>query len=97
MKVQDIIWLAEIEDKIVRKHQIWPEEAEEVLLAQPQVRFVERGHRPGEDLYVAFGQTEDGRYLAIFFVLKVPGVALVITAREMTRNERRTYGRQRRS
>ena len=45
--------------------------------------------------YVGFGQTEDGRYLAIFFILKAPGVALVVTARDMTRKERRAYGRQR--
>ena len=81
-------------DKIIRKHQVWSEEVEEVLLAQPHVRFVERGHRPGEDLYAAFGQTESGRYLAIFFILKESGVALVITAREMTRKERKTYGRK---
>ena len=55
MRVREIIWLAEIEDKIIRKHNVWPDEVEDVLLANPHIRFMERGHRPGEDLYAAFG------------------------------------------
>jgi uncharacterized DUF497 family protein len=92
VRVREIIWLAEIEEKIIRKHDVWPDEAEDVLLGQPHIRFMERGHRPGEDLYAAFGQTEGGRYLAVFFVVKQSGDALIITAREMTRKERRKYG-----
>ena len=95
MKVHNIIWLAEIEEKIIRKHDVWPDEVEQILSARPHVRFVERGHRPGEDLYAAFGQTEGGRYLAVFFILKQSGTALIITAREMTQKERRSYGSQR--
>ena len=95
MKVHDIIWLTEIEEKIIRKHNVWPDEVEDVLLARSHVRFMERGHQPGEDLYAAFGQTEGGRYLAVFFILKQSGAALIITAREMTQKEKRSYGRQR--
>jgi uncharacterized DUF497 family protein len=94
VKVQVVVWLDEVEDKIVRKHQVWPDEAEEVLLANPHVRFMERGHRPGEDLYAAFGQTTDGRYLAVFFLLKPHNTALVITARDMSDKERRRYGKR---
>ena len=95
MQVQQVIWLDEVEDKIIRKHQVWPDEAEEVLLAHPHVRFMERGHRPGEDLYAAFGQTTGGRYVAVFFLLKPPNATLVITARDMTEKERRRYGKRR--
>lgn len=94
MQVQEIIWLDEVEDKIIRKHQVWPDEAEEVLLRRPHIRFMERGHQPGEDLYAAFGQTMGGRYLAVFFLLKPHNAALVITARDMTNKERRRYGRR---
>jgi hypothetical protein len=52
--VETIVWLAEIEDKIIRKHHVRPAEVEEVLQAQPHVRFMERGCRPGEDVYGAF-------------------------------------------
>ena len=29
MKIYDVIWLAEVEEKIIVKHNVWPEEAEE--------------------------------------------------------------------
>ncbi|MEA3309260.1 MAG: BrnT family toxin [Chloroflexota bacterium] len=94
MQIQEIIWLDEVEDKILRKHQVWPDEAEEVLLGHPHVRFMERGHRPGEDLYAAFGQTTGGRYLVLFFLLKPRNVALIITVRDMTAEERKRYGKK---
>jgi len=95
MRVEEVIWLEEIEDKIIRKHQVWPDEADEVLLGHPHVRFMERGHRPGEDLYAAFGQTTGGRYLAVFYLFKPPDAALVISVREMTDKERKRYGKRR--
>ncbi len=94
MNIQDIIWLEIAEDKIIRKHHVQPEEAEEVLMSKPHVRFIERGHKPGEDLYAAFGQADSGRYLAVYFILKNTGAALIITARDMTRKEIRSYGRK---
>jgi hypothetical protein len=30
-------------------------------------RFVEKGHRRGENVYSAMGQTSGGRYLIVFF------------------------------
>ncbi len=94
MKIHNIIWLTEVEDKIIRKHHVWPDEVEQMLLAQPYVRFMERGHRPGEDLYAAFGQTIGGRYLTVYFILKQPDVALIVTARNMTKKEKLSYGRR---
>ncbi len=35
MKIYDVIWLAEVEEKIIVKHSVWPEEAEEVLENRP--------------------------------------------------------------
>lgn len=81
--------------KIIRKHQVWPDEVEEVLLGTPYVRFIERGYRPGEDLYAAFGQTANGRYVVVFFLSKPHKMALVVTAREMTDEEKRRYGKRR--
>ena len=95
MYIQDVIWLEEIEDKIISKHRVWPEEAEQALMKRPHVRFMESGHRPGEDLYAAFGQTDAGRYLAVYFILKPHNEALIIPARDMTEKERRTYGKRR--
>ncbi len=94
MHVQRIVWLPEIEDKLLQKHGILVEEAEEVLFGNPQIWFVEKGHREGQDLYAAYGQTEAGRYLVVFFILKQGQEALPISARDMDRKERRHYGRR---
>jgi hypothetical protein len=55
---------------------------------------VEKGHRPGEDVYAALGRTEAGRYLVIFFVYKKDRRVLILSARDMTDSERRRYGRK---
>ena len=95
MRVRRIIWLPEIEDKLLEKHDVLAEEVEEVLFDRPLIYFVEKGHREGENLYAACGQTEAGRYLIAFFILK-NNQALVISARDMNRKERRRYGRRKR-
>ncbi|PIZ25726.1 MAG: hypothetical protein COY47_04380, partial [Chloroflexi bacterium CG_4_10_14_0_8_um_filter_57_5] len=58
---------------------------------KPHVRFVEKGHRSGENVYAALGLTDGGRYLIVFFVLKRDGRALILSARNMSRAERRKY------
>lgn len=40
------------------------------------------------------GRTEAGRYLTIYFLRKVKGEALVISARDMTKKERKLYGKK---
>jgi len=44
---------------------------EEVLLNQPRIRFAEKGHTEGDDVYAAFGQTFAGRFLSVFFIYKL--------------------------
>lgn len=94
MKIYHIIWLPEVENKLYSKHNVLVEEAEDVLFGKPHVRFVEKGHRENEDLYAAYGQTDSGRWLIIFFILKGEHVILVISAREMDRKERRLYAKR---
>jgi uncharacterized DUF497 family protein len=94
MRIHRVIWQPEIEDKLLRKHNVFVEEVEEVLFGKPHIRFVEKGHREGEDLYAAYGQTTAGRWLIVFFVLKGPHEALVLSARDMERKERRLYARR---
>ena len=93
MKIKHLIWLNEFEDKIIRKHRVEPHEVEEVF-RNPRFKFMEKGRRPGEDIYSASGQTEAGRYLVVFFVSKPGQAALIISARDMTRKERRSYGKK---
>jgi hypothetical protein len=93
MQIDRFIWLAEVEEKIIRKHGVQPHEAEEVFFNQPLFRFMERGQRVGEDVYAVHGQTEAGRYVTVIFIHKKQGNALVITARDMTDRERRLYAK----
>ena len=94
MRVRQVIWLPEIEEKLLQKHSVLVEEAEEVLFGNPHIWFVEKGHREGENVYAVYGQTEAGRYLIVFFILKQGNQALPISARDMDRKERRHYGRR---
>ncbi|MBN1316000.1 MAG: hypothetical protein JXA42_11045 [Anaerolineales bacterium] len=55
MKVNKIIWIPVIEEKPITKHNVHIEEVEEVLFNRPHIRFVEKGHRDGENLYAAYG------------------------------------------
>ena len=59
----------------------------------PHFRFIEKGHRSGENVYAAMGQTTGGRYLVVFFVYKSDRRALILSARDMTKAERRLYGK----
>ena len=70
LRVERIIWIPEIVDKLAAKHGVLVTEVEEVFHAQPLIRRMRRGHRPGEDVYAALGQTIAGRYLIVFFVYK---------------------------
>jgi uncharacterized DUF497 family protein len=91
IQVNQFIWLREIIEKLLDKHHISPEEVEELFFNRPRFRFHEKGHVQGEDMYTAMGRTDAGRYLIVFFVLKRRHQALIISARDMNRNERKRY------
>ncbi len=93
MKIVGFIWLEEIVDKLEVKHQVMPEEVEQVFVSNPRIRRMNRGHYRGEDVYRALGQTEEGRYLTIFFIHKLTGEALILSARDMDEKERKSYVR----
>jgi len=63
----------------------------QVFNNEPKIRRIEKGKIKGEDLYVALGRTDAGRYLVVFFIMKTSKEALVVTARDMTEKERRRY------
>jgi uncharacterized DUF497 family protein len=94
MQITGVIWLRNIVDKLAWKHQVTTDEVEEVLNNSPRYKFTETGNIEGENLYVAFGRTDAGRYLSIFFVHKTSGEALIISARDMTRIERKSYAKK---
>ena len=94
MKITECMWLDEFVDKIIRKHHVLPEEVEEIFSRDPLIRRLESGQVKGEDLFIAFGTTNPGRYLTVLFVRKKDKRALVISAREMTKGERKKYGKR---
>ena len=81
MELYEVIWKDRFVDKIEAKHQVRTEEVEQVLFGRPHVRRSQKGHTKGEDLYVAYGQTDGGRYLIVLFIRKELVAALPISAR----------------
>lgn len=94
MVIDDFIGLPSILDKVEVKHQVSQGEAEEVFFYKPRYRFVESGHQGGEDVYSASGQTEAGRYLIVFFIHKSSNTALILSARDMDKKERKRHERK---
>jgi len=91
MKIEGIIWLRDVVDKLGFKHHVEIDEVEEVLCNKPKFRFVEKGNRKGENVYLALGQTIAGRYLSVLFIYKLTKEALILSARSMAKKERRQY------
>ena len=60
----------------------------EVLENSPSFQHKEAGYRDGEDVYAAFGQTNTGRLLSVFFVYTQDKRAIIVSARDMTQKER---------
>ena len=94
MFIDRFVWLPAIVAKLEVKHHVSQDEAEEVFFNAPRFRFVESGHRQGEDVYSACGPTDSGRYLIVFFIHKPDLSALILTARDMDQGERKRYGRK---
>jgi hypothetical protein len=55
LKLSGIIWLEEIVEKIEGKHRVTQDEVREILRRPSHFRFVEKGHRRGENVYAAMG------------------------------------------
>jgi uncharacterized DUF497 family protein len=75
-------------DKIESKHNISFEEVEEAC--QCERRHVRRSR---EALYKLFSQTMAGRYVLVVLANLGGGSWKIVTAREMTDNERRLYSK----
>jgi len=95
MQIDYIVCPDYIEDKLESRHHVTVREARQVLLSKPRIRFAEKGHIEGNDVYGGFGQTFGRRYLSVFFVYKPETkTAIIISARDMSNKERKAYGRK---
>lgn len=68
MELYDIIWKDTFVEKLDVKHRVATDEVEEILFGEPLIRFWQKGQVAGEDLYLAYGQTDAGRYMVVFFI-----------------------------
>ena len=94
MVIRKIIWRDQFVEKLERKHGVSIIEAEEILVGKPHLRRISKGKVKDENVYGAYGQTRAGRYLIVFYIRKVSGALLPISARDMDDAERKYYVRQ---
>jgi len=77
-------------EKIWARHQVSPGECEEAFFNEPFLVARDEKHTQREARYYALGQTEAGRKLFLVFTIRGQLVR-VISARDMSRRERREY------
>ena len=77
-------------DKNWDLHRVAFWEAEEVFFNEPLVVGVDVSHSSLEDRYLALGRTDRGRLLFLSFTVRRTLIR-IISARDMTRREARTY------
>ena len=85
-------WDAGNAPKIWERHEVTPGEAEQVFFNQPLIVVADAEHSKVEQRFYALGQTDSGRRLFTVFTMRRKLIR-VISAREMSRRERREYDR----
>ena len=93
LEISRVIWLKDIVEKLIWKHNVEEQEVIEILENKPIFQRKEAGYKPGEDVYVAFGRTNMGRFLSVFFVYTQDKRAIIVSARDMSQKERRKHAR----
>ncbi|MDQ3814307.1 MAG: BrnT family toxin [Armatimonadota bacterium] len=88
-------WRRTFVDKLHSRHNVEPEEVEQCFANQPRLDFHSKGKQEGEDVWTALGRTNAGRYLVIFFILKLDGCILLISAYDMPDDLRKKYEHKR--
>jgi uncharacterized DUF497 family protein len=79
-------------DKNWRRHAVRFSECEEVFLRTPMVALGGARHARAEESLTALGRTALGRLLSIVFTFRGDRIR-VISARDMSRKERREYSK----
>ena len=72
------------------RHQVTPEEAEDIFFQEPLVVRSDVRHSSKEKRYYALGQTSGGRRLFVAFTIRRKLIR-VISARNMNRNEAQAW------
>jgi uncharacterized DUF497 family protein len=74
------------------RHGVSQGECEEIFFGSPLLVVTDQAHSKAERRYYALGQTEAGRGLFAVFTIRA-GLIRVISARDMSREERKEYRR----
>ena len=85
-------WDAGNSDKIRERHQVAPAECEQVFFNQPLVIDNDEEHSVDEPRFYALGRTDVARLLFVVFTIR-GRLIRTISARDMSREERRIYAR----
>jgi uncharacterized DUF497 family protein len=76
------------EDKLVERHGVMPEEAEECFFNRHVIK------KAGKNIYYLYGQTDAGRYLFLVYELKSKSTVRIYSGRNMTTDERGKFKRK---
>jgi uncharacterized DUF497 family protein len=74
-------------------HQVSPAECEQVFFNAPAIAAQDPAHSQAELRFFLLGQTDAGRLLFVAFTLRETLIR-IISARDMSRKERKVYGMQ---
>jgi uncharacterized protein len=87
MKNLTFEWDENNEDKLIERHGVMPEEAEECFYNRRVIK------KAGKNIYYLYGQTDTGRYLFLVFELKGTSTARIYSGRNMISDERSQFKR----
>ena len=88
----DFQWDSANAEKIWEKHQVTRRECEQLFFNQPLIVADDERHSAVEQRFYALGKTDGGRQLFAVFTVR-DDLIRVISARDMSRRERRAFGR----
>ena len=86
-------WDAGNAGKNWERHGVTQGESEEIFFNRPVLVAPDPTHSQVEPRYAALGQTSDGRLLTVVFTIRGTLIR-VISARDMSRRERRRYEKE---
>lgn len=92
-RIRELRWRPDRVDHIAR-HGISPDEVEEAVYGDSVGLLLRVGRaerEPDQVLYNYHGRTAAGRYLFVVLIHEGGDLAMPVTAREMTRSEKRRY------
>jgi uncharacterized DUF497 family protein len=81
-------------ERNLKDHRVSFDEAATVFDDPMQIHFRDDAHSEGEQRFICFGMSDQGRILMIVYTEKPQETIHLISAREATRRERKSYETQ---